>query len=118
MDYQIIDINSATGDLTFHNVYTEQSHVINCRQYADYRQVHPRHYYNAEHNEVILVQEGMTSFRPFVAHTPLPPTIEDHGRQYSRCEQWQFDKWHTKEYPDSHNAIIYNILIKELDIGI
>ena len=113
MDYQIININRTTGDLTFHNADSQQTHVINCRQYADYRQVHPKHYYNVEHNEVIMV--GKVSFRPFVI---LPPTIEDQGRQYSRCEQWQFDKWHTKEYPDSHNATIYHILIKELDIGI
>ena len=113
MDYQIININRTTGDLTFHNSNSDRTHVINCHQYEDYRQVHPKHYYNVEHNEVIMV--GKISFRPFVI---LPLTIEDQGRQYSQCEQWQFDKWHTKEYPDSQNAIIYHILIKELDIGI
>ena len=116
MAYQITDFNRTTGEISFFNPINSRSRYINCHQYNDYRRVNPRHYYNAEHNEVILVQEGMTSFRPFVTPTPLPPTIEDQGRTYYPCEQWQFDKWNAKEHPDSHNAMIYHILVKELEL--
>lgn len=112
--YTIKKFDKTNGNITFQNPQNTIEHTMNVLEYNDYRQVSPRHYYNAEHNEVILLQEPM-SFRPFVPSI-VPPSIEDEGKKYYPCEQWQFDKWHTKEYHSSHNAQIYTILAFKLQL--
>lgn len=99
--------------MTFMSLENSSKHVINVLQYDDYRRVSPQHYYNMEHNEVIMIKEPV-SFRPFVT-SAIIPSIEDQGKKYYTCQQWQFDKWHTKEYPSSHNAEIYTILSEALN---
>ena len=112
--YTIKKFDKTNGNITFQNPKNTIEHTMNVLEYNDYRQVSPRHYYNTEHNEVILLQKSM-SFRPFVPSI-VPPSIEDEGKKYYPCEQWQFDKWHTKEYHSSHNAQIYTILAFKLQL--
>ena len=37
--------------------------------------------------------------------------VVDNGIIYRRATQSQYDKWMTKEFPDSDNAKVYNILV-------
>lgn len=112
--YTIKYFNKSNGDMTFMSLENSNKHVINVLQYDDYRRVTNKHYYNMEHNEVILVKEDLQSMRPFVTST-LIPSIEDQGKIYYTCQQWQFDKWHIKDFPNSDNAKVYNILNKALN---
>lgn len=106
--YTIVYFNKSNGDITFMNTQNLKKHVISLLDYNDYRRVSPTHYYNMEHNEVIMLKEPVL-FRPFVT-SALIPSIEDQGKMYYPCQQWQFDKWNTKEYPNSDNAKVYNII--------
>jgi len=38
-------------------------------------------------------------------------TLDDKGILYRKANQYDYDKWMTKEYPNSDNAKIFNILI-------
>ena len=112
--YTIKNFNKSNGDMTFMSLENSSKHVINVLQYDDYRRVSPQHYYNMEHNEVILVKEDQQSMRPFVS-SALIPSIEDQGKTYYHCQQWQFDKWHINTYPNSDNAKVYNLLMEKLN---
>lgn len=111
--YTIVYFNMSNGEITFMSTENGKKHVINVLQYDDYRRVSPQHYYNMEHNEVIMF-DGPVSFRSFVTSS-LIPSIEDKGKIYYPCKQWQFDKWHINTSPNSHNAKVYNLLKEALN---
>ena len=114
--YTIKYFNKSNGDMTFTNPYNGKSHTINVLRYQNYLSVNHQHYYNKELNEVILVKEDLQSMRPFVQNNMSRPEITDENNvTYYACQQWEFDKWHLNEFPNSDNAKVYNLLMEKLN---
>ena len=108
MSYGVYNFDNKNGIITFYSTNNNDLYPVNLKKdYNDYRPPNTFHYYNEELNEVILYNFDKSTFRPFFTK---PPEVEYCGRIYKRCTQYNFDKWHNKEFPDTHNAIIFRIL--------
>lgn len=113
--YTIKNFNRSNGDIIFLNPNNNKTHIINVLTYQNYLRVNHQHYYNKERNEVILVKEPLESFRPFVQNMSRPQITDENNVTYYACQQWEFDKWHLNDFPNSDNAKIYNILMDALN---
>lgn len=113
MFYSIRDFDK-NGIITFNNTKNITLYSIDViKEYNDYRPPTKFHYYNKELNEVIVCNFESVVFRPFYTG-PLEITSND--RVYKKCTQYEFDNWHNKEFPNTHNAIVFRILREKMEL--
>ena len=109
---------SENPHIYFANNKNEKCYSIDCLNvYKDYRGPKNEHYYNKELNEVIVYDTTknirVANFHPFIV---LPSKIELNNKIYYPCNQFQFDKWHYKEFPHTDNAKIYALLKDKFEL--
>ena len=115
MEYLIKFVDTQSQCIVFSNHENDKTFNINYMDFNDYCKVHDRHYYNSEKNEVIIVDnEAKRNGWRAVSIEFLRKEITIDNKIYTKCTQCQFDKWHAKIYPNTHNAKVYNLLIKNL----
>ena len=68
-----------------------------CNKWSNYSKVSEKHYIDLSNNEIIA----------FGGYMNRVITVVD-GVPYKKANQYDFDKWMAKEFPESDNAIIYN----------
>lgn len=116
MVYSIYGFDKQSKNILFKNTKNGKKFEINCEIYNDYRKPSKQHFYNSEINEVILVgNESSYNVWRAVSVIKIPEEIIINNKKYHKCNQYQFDKWHTIMHPHTHNAIVYNILKEKLD---
>ena len=107
--YSIIGFNSKTGEVTFKHTNKTKS-VIDVSD-LKYLQVSSRHYINSS-GDIVLVPEYFNRVNYVDTHSE--GDIDPQKDVYHKANQYEFDLWHSKEFPDSDNANIYNSLIPKL----
>ena len=111
--YTIESFDTVTGNITFRiDNQNSDTLVINvkkdkCPNFSDYRRVPDNAYIEEDTNDIVLLD--LPQFRAV-----LPPSvyqdIDDKSIRFLTASQYEYDKWHTREYPDSDNAKVFNLI--------
>ena len=97
--YNIVNFDRNSGNMIF-MINNNIKKSINVLKYNDYRKVAHNHYYDKNNDSIILINNPRLS----------PVLIDSDGSIYTKTSQYMFDKWMAREYPNSHNSIVYNFL--------
>ena len=114
--YTIESFDSVSGNLTFKvNNQNSDTLVLNVKKdkrpnFSDYRNVPDNAYLEEDTDDIVLLK--LPQFRAV-----LPPSvyqdIDDKSIRFLKASQYEYDKWSAREFPDSDNAKVFN-LINEL----
>lgn len=81
------------GQMIEHKINMQKENLL------DYGSVHPSHYRDEKGNIVIIPYDNR------LVH------YQD-NEMFIKARQWEYDKWCTREFPDSANARLYRIFQK------
>ena len=68
---------------------------------------------NKELNEVIVCNFENVIFQPFYIGSL---EITNNNKIYKKCTQYEFDNWHNKKFPNTHNGIIFRMLKNKMKL--
>lgn len=100
--YSVYTFNNQTGDMVF-KFSDQHLHTINLKEsnLTEYEGVTKYHYFDTKNKTIVRIGEPNNS-RIFII---------DNGILFKKANQFDYDQWMSKEFPDSDNAKVFNILI-------
>mgnify|MGYP005715462721 FL=1 len=111
--YTIESFDTVTGNLTFRiNNQNSDTLILNVKKdkrpnFSDYRRVPDNVYLEEDTNDIVLLE--LPQFRAV-----FPPSvyqdIDDKSIRFLKASQYEYDKWSAKEFPDSDNAKVFNLI--------
>ena len=111
--YTIESFDRVSGNLTFRiNNQNSDTLILNVKKdkrpnFSGYRRVPDNAYLEEDTDDIVLLE--LPQFRAF-----LPPSvyqdIDDKSIRFLKASQYEYDKWHTREYPDTDNAKVFNLI--------
>ena len=114
--YTIECFDNVTGNITFRiDNQNSDTLILNIKKdkrpnFSDYRSVPDNAYLEEDTDDIVLLK--LPQFRAV-----LPPSvyqdIDDKSIRFLKASQYEYDKWSAREFPDSDNAKVFN-LINEL----
>ena len=118
--YNIYTFDQKTGEMIFKVDNPGEASIyvsINVKKgkipnFSDYKEKPKRAYVREDTGDIDLVGTLMGLENPF---RPIPPpyvfqTIDGKDVKYSLVNQYDYDKWSAREFPDEDNAKIFNLL--------
>ena len=111
--YTIESFDRVSGNLTFRiNNQNSDTLILNVKKdkrpnFSGYRRVPDNAYLEEDTDDIVLLE--LPQFRAF-----LPPSvyqdIDDKSIRFLKASQYEYDKWFVREYPDSDNAKVFNLI--------
>ena len=111
--YTIESFDNVTGDITFLiNNQNSDTLIINVKKdkrpnFSGHRRVPDNAYIEEDTSDIVLL--NLPQFRAF-----LPPSvyhdIDGKSIRFLKASQYEYDKWSVREFPDSDNAKVFNLI--------
>ena len=111
--YIIENFDNVSGNLTFKiNNQNRDTLILNVKKdkrpnFSDYRNVPDNAYLEEDTDDIVLLK--LPSFRAV-----LPPSVyqdtDNKSIRFLKASQYEYDKWSAREFPDSDNAKVFNLI--------